>query len=97
MLYSVEVKRGDEWIPITSGTRCYCLGFFDARQDLAPRLAMAVVQCSPQGDRKVIASAPAKDKLHIGQVAGFPTPEQYEAAAAKALTTAQHIRSRTSS
>jgi hypothetical protein len=45
----------------------------------------------------VIADAPAKDKLHIGQATGFPTPEQYEAAAAKALATAQHIRSRTSS
>jgi hypothetical protein len=97
MLYSFEVKRGDEWIPITSGPRSYCLGFFDARQDLAPRLAMAVVQCSPQGNRKVIASAPAKDELHIGQVAGFPTPEQYEAAAAKALAAAQYIRERHSS
>jgi hypothetical protein len=94
--HSLEVKRGDDWIPIAFGNRSYCVGFFDARQDQAPRLAMQVVRRSPQGERKVIAFAPAKDGLHIGQIAGFPSAEQYEAAAAKALATAQHIRSRAS-
>jgi len=34
------------------------------------------------------------EEVHIGQMAGFPSAEQYEAAAAKALAAAQRIRSK---
>ncbi|MEB3320122.1 MAG: hypothetical protein VKI63_04195 [Cyanobium sp.] len=95
--YTVEVLRDERWVPITTGTRSYCMGFFDARLQLAPRLAMRVVRNGVQDKRKVLAHAPAKDTVSIGQIAGFPTAEQYEAAAAKALAAAQYIRSRASS
>jgi hypothetical protein len=45
----------------------------------------------------VIVESPVVEEVHIGQLAGFPSAEQYEAAAAKALAAAQHIRSRDSS
>lgn len=95
--YTVEVLRDERWVPITSGARSYCMGFFDARLQLAPRLAMRVARTGLQGERKVLAHAPAKDTVSIGQIAGSPTAEQYEDAAAKALAAAQHIRSRASS
>ena len=91
---TVEVLRGDEWIKIVWGSTQYCLGFFDARKDVAPRPAMRMVRHRPKKDPLVVDSCPARDDVNIGQVAGFPSPEQYERAANRALEMAQHIRHR---
>lgn len=95
--HAFQVQHNDRWITVATGSRDYCLGFFQARLAFSPRLAQRVLQRLNLDPSKVIADSPSEEDVHIGQVAGFPTAEQYEAAAARALAAAQHIRSRASS
>lgn len=93
MLYEYRVESfvfGD-WIRITNGSLGYCRGFFDARKEGSPRNAYRVIR----SDGKVIDEFKARNDVHIGVVAGWPTAEQYEIAAQTALKYAQTIRQRT--
>lgn len=86
--YSLESFHLGKWIKFRDGSLQYCQGFLDARKDYAPRLAYRLIR----SDGKVLEETPARDDVSIGQVAGWPTAEQYESAAAKALDQAKVIR-----
>lgn len=86
--YTVQSYYLGEWIDIVRDTRDFCAGFLHARKDYAPRNAYRV----RRSDGKVIAESPASDDVSVGQVAGWPTPEQYEAAAKRAMDQAARIR-----
>ncbi len=78
------------WLKIKQGSLQYCQGFLDARKDYAPRNAYRLMR----SDGKVMEEVPAREDVSIGQIAGWPTAEQYEAAANKALERAKVIRER---
>lgn len=88
--YWIEVFHLDKWMKIKTGSRQYCQGFYDAKMDSSPRLAMRIMRSN--GD--VMELADAREDVSIGMIAGWPTPEQYEAAAARAMAKAEAIRSR---
>lgn len=89
--YTVQSHYMGQWIDIVRDTRDFCAGFLHARKDYAPRNAYRVMR----SDGKVIAESPAFDDVSVGQVAGWPTPEQYEAAAKRAMDQAARIRDQT--
>ena len=91
--YSVEVQdeagRWSALLGLARETCGYAEGYVKAVGDCpGPRLAFRVVR----DDGKVIREAPAKAEVSIGMVAGFPSAEQYEAAAERALERARLIR-----
>ena len=89
--YTMESLWREEWHTIFSySTRDYCDGYLDATRYEAPRNAFRVVR----SDGKVMREMQANDEVALGMIAGFPTPEQYERAAAKALDQASRIRER---
>lgn len=88
--YHLESFAIGKWLKILSGSLQYCQGFLDARKDYAPRNAYRLMR----SDGKIVEEIPAREDVNIGQVAGWPTAGQYEAAAAKAIERAQAIRAR---
>lgn len=90
--YRVEVKDGYGWVSLygyIDVSHDFAMGYLFGRQDTpSPRLAMRVVR----SDDKVIDMREANDDVGIGMIVGFPTPEQYEDAAARALEKADRIR-----
>lgn len=88
--YWIEVFHIDKWLKIKSGSNQYCQGFYDAKMDSSPRLSMRI----KRSDGEILEYAEAKTEVSIGMVAGWPTPEQYEAAAARAMAKAEAIRAR---
>lgn len=71
----------------------YANGFVDARREAAgPTRPTRIVR----SDGKIMYSHDGREECSIGLVAGWPSPEQYEAAAARALEKARRIRSRRS-
>ena len=93
--YCVEVESADgSWHPVVGtigASQGYCYGFVDALRDRpGPRLAYRAMR----SDGHVGAFARALESVSIGQVAGFPTAEQYEAAGDRALERARLIRAR---
>lgn len=91
--YHLETFAIGKWLKIISGSLQYCQGYLDARKDYAPRLAYQLTR----SDGKIIEALEARDDVSIGQVAGWPTAEQYEIAANKALDRAKAIRARANS
>ena len=89
--YTVEFQSGDAWLPVVSGSRDYCLGYIDCRKNEGPRLAHRVIR----SDWRIVDHCNARSEVNIGQVAGWPSAEQYESAAARALERAEQIRART--
>lgn len=87
--YRIESFSG-QWYKILQGSMQYCQGFLDARKDYAPRLAYRLMR----SDGRIMEEVPARDDVNIGQIAGWPTAEQYEHAAHKALDRAKAIRER---
>lgn len=77
-----------KWALIIQGTPAYCRGYLDARLAASPRNAYRL----RKPDGTVIYEYPAVEHVSIGQVAGFPTAEQYEHAAQRALEKAAAIR-----
>lgn len=53
-----------------------------------PRVHLRMVR----SDGKIVCELAAHDDVVIGMIAGFPTAEQYERAAERALETARKIR-----
>lgn len=90
--YHLESFVIGKWLKILQGSREYCQGFLNARKDYAPRNAYRIVR----SDGKIMEECPAREDVDIGQIAGWPTAEQYEAAANKALARAKAIRERAS-
>ena len=64
-------------------------GFMAARQEMnGPMLPLRILR----SDGKIVAENAGRIEVSIGLVAGFPSPEQYERAAERALQTAAKIR-----
>ena len=88
--YHLESFAIGKWLKIMQGSLQYCQGFLDARKDYAPRNAYRLMR----SDGRVMEEVPAREDVNIGQIAGWPSAEQYEAAANKALERAKAIRER---
>jgi hypothetical protein len=88
--YKLETFYLGQWTRIASAGKEYLRGYLAARKDEAPRLAYRILR----SDGKVIDEIPAREDVSVGMVAGWPTPEQYEQAAGRAIERAQSIRRR---
>ena len=87
--YSIETLFGDKWLAIvTLAERGYCKGWMDRASSSSPRPAFRVMR----SDGKMVDTLCERQDVSIGQVAGFPTAEQYERAAEEALKRAAVIR-----
>lgn len=90
--YSVEVRMEStgRWHAIIKGeTRDFCTGYILAMRDAPPpRLAHRMVR----SDGQVTRQGEYDERVGIGMIAGMPSPEQYEAAAKRALEQAAHLR-----
>lgn len=84
----LQVLLNGQWMTIKTGSSNYLQGYMDAMANQSPRLAHRIV--NPEG--KVVRELEEKTEVRIGQVAGWPTAEQYEAAAKRALERAEAIR-----
>jgi hypothetical protein len=86
--YHLESFAIGKWLKILQGSLQYCQGFLDARKDYAPRNAYRLIR----SDGRVMEEVPAREDVNIGQIAGWPSAEQYEVAANNALNRAKMIR-----
>jgi len=90
--YSFEVLLDDKWFRpfgMADTQLGFLRGYAMGRNDTAaPRLAMRVIR----SDGRVMDEYAAATEVNIGLIAGWPTPEQYEEAAKRALATAGRIR-----
>lgn len=90
-IYTVQTNYLGVWTDIVRDSRDFCLGFMHARKDYAPRNAYRLMR----SDGRVLYEFAAAGDVEIGQIAGYPTAEQYEAAALRAQAAAQRIREQT--
>lgn len=88
--YHLESFALGKWLKMLQGSMQYCQGFLDARKDHAPHNAYRLMR----SDGKIMEEVPAREDVDIGQIAGWPTAEQYERAANKAIERAKVIRAR---
>lgn len=77
-----------KWVTLFEETCDYCLGYLRAKQYESPRNRMRMVR----SDGHVMQDIPANADVGIGMVASYPTAEQYELAAERALAQARRIR-----
>lgn len=86
--YIVESNYLGRWHKLFEDTRDFCMGYLHARRHEAPRIEYRLVR----SDGKVLQELKPEADVSIGMVAGWPTPEQYEHAAKRALNQAARIR-----
>jgi hypothetical protein len=87
--YNIECPLGDKWVAfIKMQTRTYCDGYLDALEGQFPRNNLRMVR----SDGKIVREVKAFDDVSVGMIAGWPTAEQYEHAAERALEKAKRIR-----
>lgn len=89
-MHKLQVLLNGQWHTIKQSSLEYLRGYFDAMANQSPRLAHQIVSLKD----KVLDEMPERTEVSIGQVAGWPTAEQYEAAAKRALEKAEAIRKR---
>ena len=88
--YYIECPLFDGWNRFTEGTRHYCDGYMDAMRGQAPRLHLRLAR----SDGKIMDEVLPYDEVNIGQIAGWPTAEQYERAGNEALERGRKVRER---
>lgn len=88
--YHIETYHDGKWIKIVEDSRDFCNGWLHSRIAHAPRPAYQLVR----SDGKILREHPARYEVNIGQVAGWPTAEQYERAGKDALARAELLRTR---
>ena len=88
--YSIETFYSQNWMKLFSESRDFCLGYLFRVKDFSPRNAYRLVR----SDGKIIESVPENLEVSIGQIAGYPTAQQYKNAADKALKIAIEIEKR---
>jgi hypothetical protein len=90
--YAVEAEWLEGWRPIIDAeTRDFCRGYVAShRHHPGPRVTVRTVR----SDGMVFDCAPGEERASLGMVAGFPTAEQYERAAERALASAAEVRER---
>ena len=90
--YNIETQHHTgEWVKLcTHVPLSWARGFVDCAREFSgqPRLAMRIIR----SDGRVLEEMERRDDVAIGACAGWPEPEQYERAAARALETAAKIR-----
>lgn len=87
--YALETNwQNVKWIKTISGSKDFCLGYFHAARNLAPRHAIRVIR----SDGKVLEHTEQNDEVNVGMIAGFVTPQQLEYAACEAWKKAARIR-----
>jgi hypothetical protein len=90
--YWIEIFNDEKWWKGIQGSRQFCEGYLYAIKNNAPRLAHKLVR----SDGKAIQEVLEEKDVYIGQVAGWPSAEQYERAAQRALDKAEYIREKNS-
>lgn len=91
--YHIECPCLGKWNAFIKGrSRGYCDGYMDAMRGQLPRLHLRLVR----SDGKIMDEVEAHDDVGIGMIAGWPTAEQYESAAERALERARKIRAKES-
>ena len=89
--YHIECPFLEGWNPFIKGrSRGYCDGYMDAMRGQLPRVHLRLVR----SDGKIMDEVQEHDDVGIGMIAGWPTAEQYERAAERALERARKIRDR---
>jgi hypothetical protein len=86
--YRLESFYLDKWVTLKKSSLSYLQGYLDARKDASPRLAYRIIR----SDGKIIEEIAAREDVSVGMIAGWPTAEQYEHAAKRALDKAEAIR-----
>lgn len=87
--FNIESLYRGNWCKIVSGvSQSYCHGYLDSMAYNAPRLGYRIIR----SDGKIIREVKEYEDVCVGMIAGWPTPEQYEFAAEKALNRAKEIR-----
>ena len=87
--FNIESLYCGNWCKIVSGvSQSYCHGYLDSIAYDAPRLGYRIIR----SDGKIVREIKEREDVSVGMVAGWPTPEQYEFAAEKALKRAKEIR-----
>lgn len=86
--YSVESFFLGSWYKLFSDSRDFCAGYLSHAQYEHPRLALRIVR----SDGKIMHSLKEDTEVNVGMIVSYPTAEQYEAAAARALEKAAQIR-----
>jgi len=86
--YHIEYFANGKWSCLLQAPVQYCRGYIDARRDYSPRLAHRI----KRSDGRVMEEISAREDVNIGMIAGWPSAEQYEAAANRAFECAKVIR-----
>lgn len=88
--YTIESFHLGEWRKVMSESKDFCLGYLARAQYDHPRPELRIVR----SDGRIIPMLKESTDVCVGMIAGWPTPEQYEAAAKRALEQAAIIRAR---
>lgn len=87
--YYLEIQYLGQWATFVTGrSRDYCQGRIDAMKNELPRNHIRLMR----SDGEVMDEALPHEDVGIGMIAGFPTPEQCEMVAERALAKAARIR-----
>lgn len=90
--YELQVHGEDRWFTL-GGCRdvplSWARGFIAGRQEASgPQLPIRILR----SDGKIVEETLGKPEVSLGLIAGWPSAEQYERAAARALEKATKIR-----
>lgn len=90
-IYHLESYHLDKWLRFKYDIPLqYAQGWLDCYKNNAPRLHTRLMR----SDGKIIQEVEEHKDVSIGMIAGWPSAQQYEAAAQKALEKAREIRER---
>ena len=88
MSYHLEIPCLGKWNRFKTGSKGYCQGYMDALRGAYPRSEVRMVDDAG----KVLDCIEEWEQVSVGMIAGWPTAEQYERAAAEAVQKAALIR-----
>lgn len=87
--WSVQVFGFGKWRQLFTERQAWAEGYIAHHRDAhGPKIAMRIIDAHGQ----VRAEVEAVEDVSIGMIAGWPTAEQYELAAERALAKARAIR-----
>lgn len=92
--YQIESFWNEEWWKVISGPKTFLEGYLFAVRDMmkGPRNEYRLLRIDKEsGEAKVIEELSAQPEAWLGMVAGWPTPQQYRAAAQRALDSAERV------
>jgi hypothetical protein len=90
MTYHIEYYLDGKWIKILTGSKQFLQGYLTARREFSPRPHLQLVR----SDGRIVDEMQSSYSVGLGQVAGWPTAEQYDRAGNEALERARYIRER---